>query len=149
MVLLGEAHTGSHSAAPQASVSQLREEAFYKCYSAIGLISSVKLRRVGRHVPAQPCSPSAKEFLFTDDTTLANNRTNTICSDTTSFIPALTNDYDNWQVGAESCVGLILHLEFGLLLVFLELLKSFTHHVPFPIWIALAPSLVWCRLSSR
>lgn len=54
----------------------VEEDAHCMCYTDVGLTSPVMIRTAGRRAPARSCSPSAKELLFTDDTTLANKRQN-------------------------------------------------------------------------
>lgn len=99
--LFAVARRGSHKTTPSHALCS-SSGVSCMCYSDVGLTSSVMIKTAGRSVPAQSCSPSAKELLFTDDTALANDRTNTICSDTMSFIPAISSDCDNWCVGAGS-----------------------------------------------
>lgn len=123
--VVGEAHTDPHSAAPPASVRQLREEAFYTCYLAVGLASSGKLKTVGRDV----LPPLLKSFC--SQMTLLWLTTEQIQFAATLCISSLLSQMIVTTVGLElRAVGLILRLEFGHLLVFLVLLKSFTLSFP-------------------
>lgn len=117
-----------------AAYGLVEEDAHCMCYSDVCLTSPVMIKTV----PAPSCSPSAKELLFTDDTTLANDRTNSICHDATSFIPALSNDCDNWSIGAERR-GFDFAVRVWTPAGFLEASKNPSHiHFPFPVWVPLA-----------